>query len=44
MSLANAVASAEVPLKRSNVLLNNFMTTLKNTAKWQLSSSLLHGL
>lgn len=44
MSLANAVASAEVPLKRSNALLNNFMTTLKNTAKWQLSSSLLHGL
>ena len=44
MSLADSIATAEVPLKRSNVLLTNFFTTLKNTARWQLSSSLLHGL
>ena len=44
MSLANAIASAEVPLRRSNALLQNFMTTLKNTAKWQISSAMLHGL
>jgi len=34
---------AEVPLKRSNTLLANFATTLRNTARWQISSSILHG-
>ena len=43
MSLARSVANAEVPLKRSNALLQQFGTTLANTARWQLSSSLLHG-
>ena len=43
MSLARSVASAEVPLRRSNALLTQFTTTLANTARWQLSSSLLHG-
>lgn len=43
MSLANSIASAEIPLKRSNKLLQSFSTTLANTAKWQLSSSMLHG-
>ena len=43
MSLANSVAAAEVPLRRSNRALTGMLTTLKNTAKWQLSSSLLHG-
>ena len=42
--LANAVAQSEIPIRRSNALLSNFMTTLKNTARWQLSSSMLHGL
>lgn len=43
VNLAQSIVTAEVPLKRTNTLLNNFAVTLKNTAKWQLSSSLLHG-
>lgn len=41
--LANAVAQSEIPIRRSNALLTEFATTLKNTARWQLSSSMLHG-
>lgn len=41
--LANAINSAEIPLKRSNSLLQDFALTLKNTVKWQISSSLVHG-
>lgn len=43
ISLANAVAQSEIPIRRSNVALQEMMTTLKNTARWQLSSSMLHG-
>lgn len=43
MQLATSVAQAEVPLRRSNALLSQMGTTLMNTARWQLSSSLLHG-
>lgn len=42
-SLATAIAASEIPLKRSNKILTDFATTLKNTAKWQISSSILHG-
>ena len=42
-SLASSIAQAEVPLKRNNKLLTEFWNTLKNTARWQISSSLLHG-
>lgn len=41
--LAQSVTIAEIPLKRSNTLLTQFATTLKNTARWQISSSILHG-
>ena len=41
--LTQAVVTAEVPLKRTSTLLSNFATTLKNTARWQISSSILHG-
>ena len=41
--LAKAITSAEVPLKRTNGLLKEFKTSLANTARWQLSSSVLHG-
>ena len=41
--LAQSISMAEVPLKRTNGLLAEFATTLKNTARWQLSSSILHG-
>ena len=41
--LTQSIINAEVPLKRTSTLLSNFATTLKNTAKWQISSSILHG-
>ena len=43
MSLANSVAASEVPLRRSSAALSGMLQTLKNTAKWQLSSMILHG-
>lgn len=42
MSLAQSIAAAEIPMKRTNTLLNSMWTTMKNTARWQLSSSALH--
>ena len=41
--LTQSITMAEVPLKRTNKLLNDFAVTLKNTAKWQISSSMIHG-
>ena len=41
--LARSITLAEVPLKRSSKLLSEFATTLKNTVRWQISSSILHG-
>lgn len=43
VALAQSVVNAEVPIKRTNTLLSNFAQTLKNTAKWQISSSIIHG-
>ena len=43
MMLATSVANAEIPIRRSNKALTDMWTTLKNTARWQLSSSILHG-
>lgn len=43
MQLANAVSQSEIPIRRSNKLLNEMALTFKNTVKWQLSSSMLHG-
>lgn len=43
VALAQSVVSAEVPIKRTNTLLSDFAQTLKNTAKWQISSSIIHG-
>ena len=43
MNLARSISNAEIPLKRSNELLDRFATSLKNTVQWQLSSSLMHG-
>jgi hypothetical protein len=42
LQVTNAVAKAEVPLRRSNKLVTELWTTLKNTARWQLSSTILH--
>lgn len=41
--LAQSVSLAEVPIRRTNGLLSEFATTLKNTVRWQISSSVLHG-
>lgn len=44
VALAQSVINAEVPLKRTNAILDNFKKTLANTAKWQISSNLMHGV
>lgn len=43
MKLAQSVANADRPLITMGSHLNNFLNTLKNTARWQISSSILHG-
>lgn len=43
-SLANAIAQSEVPLRRANKTLQDFATTLKNTVKWEISSTMVHSL
>ena len=43
MKLAQAITESEIPLRRTNKLVSEFATTLANTARWQLSSSILHG-
>ena len=43
LQVAQSIASADAPLKNANSKLNEFLGTLKNTARWQISSSLLHG-
>lgn len=42
-NLTKNIISAEAPLRKTNGLLTEFATTLKNTARWQISSSILHG-
>lgn len=42
--LSMAIMQADAPLARVNSKLNDFAVSLKNTAKWQISSSILHGL
>ena len=43
LQIANSIAKTQGPLRQSSGLLNSLTTTLKNTAKWQISSSVLHG-
>ena len=42
--LTAAIANTQVPIKQTNTLLNNMMTSLKNTVKWELSSTAVHSL
>ena len=44
MNLARSINSAEVPMFRLSAGLQKLGTTLMNTARWQLSSSMLTGL
>ena len=43
MNVQRAVSTASVQINQAQGLLGQFLTTLKNTARWQLSSTLLHG-
>ena len=43
LSVARAISNAETPLISLNARASEFLTTLKNTARWQISSSVLHG-
>ena len=44
VKLANAVASAEAPMMSINNRLSDFGKTLKNTIKWELASTAVHGV
>lgn len=44
LSLAQSIANADAPMLKLNGRMQEFMTTLKNTARWQISSSVIHGL
>ena len=43
LGVARAIQNAEIPLKRSGKLANELWTTLKNTARWQISASIIQG-
>jgi hypothetical protein len=43
VSLAGSIAKAEVPLRRTNKLVDGMWDNLKKTIGWQLSSSMIHG-
>lgn len=42
LSLTNQLMSAEIPLKRTSKLFDDLWITMKNTMKWQLTSSVMH--
>ena len=41
--LAQSISTADAKLLHANTVMGQFVTSLKNTARWQLSSSMLHG-
>ena len=41
--IASSISKAEIPTKRMNALLDNFITQLKQSAQWQLSNSIIRG-
>ena len=43
VKLAQTISMADRPVVTLNSKLSGILTTLKNTARWQLSSSILHG-
>ena len=44
IKLSRSIATAETSTVRINKRMQEFATTMKNTARWQFSSSILHGL
>lgn len=43
LKVASSITQAELPLRRTNALMNELWVTMKNTMRWQLTSSVLHG-
>lgn len=43
LSIAQSIVAAEAPALRLTKRMNEFATTMKNTVRWQISSSVLHG-
>lgn len=43
LQVASAISKAELPIMRTSKLLDGLWTTMKNTVRWQLTSSALHG-
>ena len=43
LKVAQSITAAELPLRRTNTLMNELWVTMKNTMRWQLTSSALHG-
>lgn len=44
IKIANAISAAEAPMLRLGGHLKTFASTLANTAKWQIASTLIHGI
>lgn len=42
LDLAQAISAAETPLKRTNKLMDDLWTTMKNTVRWQITSTALN--
>lgn len=42
VKLAQSIAEADQPMITLNARLQDFLTTVKNTVKWQISSSMIH--
>ena len=43
LNIQRAIGNASIQINQANGALASFLTTLKNTARWQISSSILHG-
>lgn len=43
LSVAKAITTAELPLRRTNTLMDSLWVTMKNTMRWQITSSVLNG-
>ena len=44
IGVAQSIAAADSPLRRTNAALDKMWTTMKNTARWQISSTALRAL
>lgn len=44
LAMAGAIAQAEVPLRQTNKTIKDLAQTLKNTIKWEISSTTVHSL